>query len=536
MIKARSGMWRMFVGVLLGMYVLRGVMLACIIPPFEMWDEYSHLAYIAYLHDTGTIPLVDQTRVPRDLLSGMIQWPQPSWVAQQMPGKGVVGYAEYWQGMRPPRDIRFHGHGPTFYEAQHPPVYYWLMGPIYAASGGSRDLLLTVSILRLVNVGISATGLAVFLAWLGRACRREAHAMIIGLWVCLQPIFLLNAVRVANDALAVTLGIVVVVWALSLGNRRLLLHAAGIGAVLGIAVMTKGTNMVLLPFVAVALLVLVIRKQVSWTQAILAGCIVLGMIAVETQAYFRFNWRHYHMMMPMAEMLENHQHGVTLVDYLRCLRPSMWQFWLSQSFDWFVNRALWQGGWTFLPVHHVFQRTYDIAVVMAALAWPILWLFRRGRWSEAGVFRNGTTVILAIILCLCMWMGMMVHGVESFVAWGQCSTMPWYAALSMPWFFSLLAAGAIAWRHSRIGYGLALFTPGLFVVTELYSSFGRMICYYTQKTMSMGALRRLASLHPAALGTATLFISLVGVLVLLTIAAVMCIRSLQRVRPEQPTV
>jgi len=524
----RTPSWRLFTGLLLAVYCLRGIMLACIIPPLEMWDEFQHVAYIEFIGLHHRIPVLGQAQVSRPLMEAVIHLPQGRLEVSQIAAYGAVDYERYWKATLP---IQYVQPIPrqTIYEAQHPPIYYWLMVPFYRAAGGPANLIASVSVLRLVNVFISAIGIAVFLWWLNRACLQIAHAMLIGAAVALQPLFLLNACRVANDALAVTLGIILIVWLLSVSGRRLLWHALGIGALLGIAVMTKATDMIILPFAGMVLLALCIRRQTTWLRAAGAFAALCSVLTIETFPYFRFTFEQYHLFVPMGEAVVNRRNNVPLQNYLHWIGPEKWTYWLSCIRGWFIDDGIWVGGWSFLRPALIFPRLYGIVVWSAVAAWPLAWLFRRRKAKEFAVFKPGPTVPLALALCLCMVAGMLVHGVVSAQIYNQSSAEPWYSELVVPWFVALVSVGALVWRFSRVGYGLAAALPILFVVTELYGAWSRMVYGYSQRKLSLSALRRLATLHPDFLGIPTLFLSTGLMLALLVVAAMVCLKTLREV-------
>jgi hypothetical protein len=43
-----------FSSLLAAVFVLRGIFLLAVLPPFEGWDEYQHLAFIAFLSEQGS--------------------------------------------------------------------------------------------------------------------------------------------------------------------------------------------------------------------------------------------------------------------------------------------------------------------------------------------------------------------------------------------------------------------------------------------------------------------------------------------------
>jgi hypothetical protein len=124
------------------------------------------------------------------------------------------------------------------------------------------------------------------------------------------------------------------------------------------------------------------------------------------------------------------------------------------------------------------------------------------------------------------------HAIESLIAWGGCSTMPYYVAPALPWILAVIASGALAWRRSRLGYAMALAMPAFFVLVEFFDEFGRMVDAYSQENLSVAALRRLATLHPAALRLPTLMVATAVTLILLVLAFRICIAAIYRGNAE----
>src|SRR5450755_1601224 len=91
--------WRRTTWVLLGLFLCRGVMLLCVLPPLEGWDEYQHLAYIVHIVETGQAPVFNQSFVPKSLLTAAANLPQPHWAVQHLGPRRAVDYAAYWSGV-----------------------------------------------------------------------------------------------------------------------------------------------------------------------------------------------------------------------------------------------------------------------------------------------------------------------------------------------------------------------------------------------------------------------------------------------------
>ena len=132
------------------------------------------------------------------------------------------------------------------YQAQHSTMFYRLALPLFEALGGVQNLRWSVAGMRLMNVGLIATAVWVSLEVLRRVVRRKRDAALIGMAMTAHPLFLMNGARVANDALGVFLATLAIASSLALvsrtDDRRLALHGATTGCLIGLAIMAKATN------------------------------------------------------------------------------------------------------------------------------------------------------------------------------------------------------------------------------------------------------------------------------------------------------
>jgi 4-amino-4-deoxy-L-arabinose transferase-like glycosyltransferase len=515
-------MYWLFAAILIGAYLLRGLVLACIIPPFEMWDEYNHLANIHVVAETGKSPVFGASSVPPAVLRGMVKYPQCDFAMQQVWGTGAKSYADFWQLDKPP--VYFEGCGPLdLYESQHPPLYYHLAALIYKALGGAAQIGRSISGLRLLNVLISACGLSAILIWLGKNCRDRRNAALIALWIIFQPLFLLNADRVANDALAVTLGCFAVVWAMSLGTRRILWQAGGLGLLVGLGILAKATDFVLLPFVEICFLLLALRKQITWRQFFQISAIFVLATAAVTEEYFRFNLQHFGVLTPMQEAVHNKANGRKWADYAKYLPLSMDRLtlWPWAYKYWIFDHGLWQGGWSFLYPRGYFVLAYSLLLPISLVGWPFAWFFRQTERKPGDVFLCQDVALKILALGAAMLAAMTYHALQALADVGVISTQAYYGELVIPWLMILIASSGLAYRHGRggwPGYTLSLSVPVLFIVTEAYGVFLQMIPHYTMLGLGSKALARIALLHPPELNTRTLLIALVVNTVLIILA------------------
>ena len=508
--------WLTVQSLLVALVVCRGLALLCVLPPFEGWDEYQHVGYIEHIRQTGQAPVLWETSVPTALLAEALKFPQPECaIRDQLGALGGVSYAAYWDR---PDTARYRGGSNVLYQAQHSPLAYRLAAPWFTALGGVRNLRTSVAGLRLANLALTAAAVWVVQWVLRRVVRREGDAALLGLALATHPMFLMNGARVANDALGVFLGTLAVGACLGLAlseGRRFVLHALGVGLLIGLAVSAKATNLGLLPFAAFAWLAAVVRRKPGAGSAVLGGiAMAAGTLAI-VQAELRFNLAHYGLLTSMQEAVINHKKGLTRADLLQTAATIPWLKTLPRLWD---RDLFFTGGWSFLPTHPRALRYYRYALFAGLVGW--VWraaaLATMQRSRRNAMFTSTWVPAAFVVLVLGYTAGLAFHMVQSKAAWGVSTTNPWYACAALPWFLALISAGGLFWPLGR--WGRAALPAALAVIclgSELVGIWGRMVPVYTANATGWEMLRRLAQLQPGALGTATLALALVAEAVVL---------------------
>jgi hypothetical protein len=216
-------------------FLARGSFYCVLLPLWEGWDEYAHFAYVQHASETWALPGFD-TKVSREIDESMRLAPLPyelRWI-----GPPYLTLAQWFALPAAERDSRARAlaalppewarqpaeHPFVFYEAQQPPLYYWLMAiPLRLAA--SWHLWPRVLLLRLLSMAISST--AIPLTW---AASRSVWAAAL---LAAAPGFAIDTARVANDSLAIALA-ALLLW---LVMRRA--HGVLVGMVLAAGLTTK---------------------------------------------------------------------------------------------------------------------------------------------------------------------------------------------------------------------------------------------------------------------------------------------------------
>lgn len=233
--------------------------------PFSGHDELAHFSYVRTLALEGRVPVIPDLREWRANLSGGD--PPPT---DEIPAD-LYRYCRFtldwycepgnprWRD-DPPRIVTVPGYGffPSGYQyvANHPPLYYTVMAPIYKATT-SLSMVVQQYLLRLAAIPFGL--ITVYAAY------RTARALFPGdaflavtapALVALQPQIGYEAAMVNNDIAAVA-ATSLLLWALVVGIRdrfptRLSLL---VGALFGLGLLAKGTTAAMAPVVALAVLV-----------------------------------------------------------------------------------------------------------------------------------------------------------------------------------------------------------------------------------------------------------------------------------------
>ena len=259
-----------------------GIAHIALLPPWEGFDETAHWSYIQELADTGHPPRYGVDGLSKDI--DLYRGPMPYSGAEPFDQTGRKTFRSYRQAGAPP----FPG-GPTRYvpdtadnwQAQHPPLYYALLAPVYRASrnAGWVDGLMA---LRLVSYAFAFAGFAIGVGATARLSGRFGvwAAPVTAAWPFLFPQFFPEFARLGNDSLCLLFA--GAAWACL---ARLLeedggwLSALGLGVALGLGLLAKAF---FLPIGAGAGVMLLARwwiggRRPAWlAQAVLAGLVALA--------------------------------------------------------------------------------------------------------------------------------------------------------------------------------------------------------------------------------------------------------------------
>jgi 4-amino-4-deoxy-L-arabinose transferase-like glycosyltransferase len=289
------------IAILLLFYVVKQLFSVAAYYPFSGHDELAHYSYVRTLVTEHRIPVLPDLEQWRGALVGGQAPPTDAIPAELYP---YCRFTLDWycepENVRwnsdPPRIVTVPGYGyyPSGYQyvANHPPLYYALMAPVYLASS-SLSPLAQQYLLRIAAIPFGL--LTVFAAYRLTRTLFPGDAFLtvtVPALVALQPQISYEAAMVNNDIVAIALTSVIL-WALVVGvrDRFPLRLCLGVGVLLGLDLLAKGTAAAIAPVIGIAVLLAVGWR--NWREIIGRG-LAIGLPALVLAApWYLFLYRTY---------------------------------------------------------------------------------------------------------------------------------------------------------------------------------------------------------------------------------------------------
>ena len=429
----RAALW------LLAGHFFLGLAYVAVLPPWEGFDETAHYSSVQQLADRREVPRLYRARVSTDVERYSRIGPLP----YSFRGDGGITYETFFAGSagerarakafihgRPDQPRHYAPGGLHNWQAQHPPLYYLVLSPVYALtrnmSWATHMLILRLTSYVLAWVALLMGAYACLTAVPSRLngirVSWEWAALGIGLWPVVLPSWFSDMARIGNDSMCALilagiwwLTIRASVTGLSVGN------AVALGALLGAGCLTK---IFFVPITVGCLGFWLVRAWAlggrrSLVSAIPRMATVLLVTGVLAGWWYFLNWREHGVPFGGLELIELRRAGGLLSGLAR-------------------NNALLE-----LPK--------AVAALGTTLVWP-------GTWSLVGaplasIAPIGLTVILTGGAYL------------SALRRARCSAVLWFPA----WLTSLMLV-ALGWQalgrmallgKSQPAYYLNLLAPAL---------------------------------------------------------------------------
>lgn len=336
-------------------FVARGLFYCAALPAWEGWDEWSHYAFVEHLRTTGRLPVPGVDRPSREVIASLEAGPVAWGIHGMMPE--LLSYEEYWalpperretldrrQRSLPPEWRWEQSAAEPIWEAQQPPLYYWLMRPVLAAAG-ERPPATRVFVLRVATLLLASLAIPLGFAALAALLANRGVALAVTACVCAMPGLMLDVCRVANEAPVVVLYTVLFLVGLRLerepGDARWWVAA---GAALGCGLLTKAYFLTAFAPLAALAAWLAWRDRSEWRR-VLGGAAAAMLLAVLMAGWwYHFIWQATGTLTGQIQTVA--MRDVGLAEKLAAVPRMDWR----QAADTLVLSHVWMGGWSFLQM------------------------------------------------------------------------------------------------------------------------------------------------------------------------------------------
>lgn len=489
--------WKRICLAIAALILVRGILVLCVLPPFEGWDEFSHISYVVYLKEQKQLPILGSSNTPESMAGMLASYPHPwgDWTQTGANGWGSRTYDHFWD---PPFGDSLPRRPVPIYEAAQPPFYYLIALPFWAALSPWSDLAAIYG-LRVLNVFFLALGGYIFLRALGKCIPKLKHRMLIGLLLGVYPIFVITGARVSNDALAVlltSLTFYFMVTALAEKGRsqRALLTAS---FWLGLGILTKVSVLIMGPPLVACVAICWYQKKMGILTALKTLAVCCAIIAVVLAPLYLYSYAISREIYQFTKVLSGNMQG----------KGRLWAWshffqieWSSYLRKWLFTRDLWNSGWSdlkppaFLAIpYKIFLYCFWLIVLASGL--------RRG-WSRRPsskpleyLFSDPAHLILSACMVLSMVAAQAYLATMVLANWGQIFVTPSYFMVVLPVWTALVYQAAL-FVGQRFAQSCALIVIGFYVVGELFGTLFIMPRVFTASSSFPLMWTRTMAIHP----------------------------------------
>jgi 4-amino-4-deoxy-L-arabinose transferase-like glycosyltransferase len=337
------------------LFLIQGLFYTSLFPAWEGFDEPAHLAYIAFLHDRHSLPIYGRTQVSNEIQSSIETMPVP----ESLRSEWELRYSD------PRNATPSEGTSKTFlkiplYEAQHPPLYYLLMLPVYeiASSWNILDRLFAV---RFGSVLLVSLFVFAAFGFVRRLVASHKLRVLILFSIIAFPGLYIDIARVGNDSLGLLLYTVLCCQTVLLQESLTWKNCILTGCVLGLGLLTK------LYFLPAIIPLTIIAAAQIWRspeqrmRLLLRFSFIPAVSLILASPWFIWCYHTYGVVFVTHETI-----ALTYVSLGAKLHQAIHMPW-AHELDVLFKSFVWVGGWSILDlpkeVYDFFKLLFLVAVL-----------------------------------------------------------------------------------------------------------------------------------------------------------------------------
>ena len=387
----RSGLWsriapitieRRFLAVLLVLFLAKGVIISFVHVPFSGHDEVMHYAYLEYVATEFRLPVIPELEEWRILEDSGNEsnydranadlWPYCEFTTQDWNISCQRYTSPTWKSQLSDRVFPMG----WVYTANHPPLYYLIMTPVYwAVNDLSLDMQSYLFRLATLPFGL-VTVLFAYLTARTIFPRDRFMALTVPTFVAFQPQISYEAAMLNNDAAAIAFtSVTIYLLVRGLKNGFEWGTVALVGFFFGLAALSKNTSLTMGLAIACAMILgLGIRNIRAWLPR---GIFAAGISALLLVPWFAYMVNTYGDFTALSRV-----QALQYWNYANQNPPTIWSQLTSQPFFWLRWRETWgEFGWRLIPLSDTLLRIilWLVAIGVVGIAVWALRLWRDGQ-------------------------------------------------------------------------------------------------------------------------------------------------------------
>lgn len=467
MIDSRSTAQRLLV--LCALFVIKGVFYSLVLPMWEGYDEYAHLAFIQHiaLHHTLTLP---DTRVSQEIDQSLHLAPVPWELVKLNPS--YTSHDQYWRLPAEERERRQaqlrdlpiayqYTTGEAFlYEGKQAPFYYLVTSPVYALARQTA-LPTRVLIFRFLNVLIGALILPITFAAGRKTFLNSELAFVAPALIASMPELYIDIARVGNESMAIVFYsafTLLLLCAVERGSNYLALS----GLSLGLLLVSKAYGLAAIPALVFVILCSALTSSRRWR------VIISGALAITLAALISFWWYLRNVRLVGSVMWTDGapDRPITPLEIIRSISRVDWRTAVKSL----ASSHIWFGDWSFLSVRTWMYQVLEAFALIAAIGLIVLAL--RAYKQQKGISRLAVHAVVYSSFVA----SIAYHVLMNFLNYGVGASPGWYLYAVIVPEMILLIAGLFAFQAGR-RLSIALIVS--FFLLELYTVHWVLIPYYT---------------------------------------------------------
>ena len=464
-------------------FPLRGVFYSSMLPLWEGYDEFSHFAYVQQLAFPGTLPIVDQSTVSKEIEESVRLAPLP-WGVRSMPSPSVT-HEVYWTLPAEEREMREgelrsmprewarepSADKSLFWEALQPPLYYWLASGVLRMAA-NQSLAGRVILVRWFSVAMASLLIPLGFLVARQVLGDSGVALGVVVLVAAMPELMIVVSRVANDSLATPIYTLVVFLVLRwLDSPASVQRAFFVGLAFGFGMLTKVYFLTALPVLVLIPLAALWRRKEKFRICVSSILAATPMVVVAGWWFLR-NHRLAGMwvLQPGAELIRG-------VPFLRVLGRAGEVDWRNVVRSVQISH-IWFGDWSFLQVRGwMYKVIWDIfrlaCLGLAVCAWRLF----QGRGRCAIRDSRHFLVFLGLYVLFCI--GIAYDALLVFLLFHVSTTDGRYLYAPIVVEVILVTAGLLALVPRGYGPWVLPTLTFFFVLLELYATHFVALPYYS---------------------------------------------------------